>query len=119
MIGGAKVLLFGGQGQQTQLVGQGGLAQSQASGCFGLGAAPQPDHLLDAPGGVKGVQLAALQILQQSQRRRLTVVVVGQDGGDLFQLGQAAGTQPPLPGHQLIFAQPHPPHADRLQQSVL
>ena len=119
VVGRAKLLLLGCQGQKAQLVGQRGLAQSQTAGSLGLGAAPQPDDLLDAARRVKRVQLAALQIFEKSQRGGFAVVIVGKDSGDLFQLGQPAGTQPALPCHKLIFADADPPHADGLQQPVL
>ena len=104
------------RGQKAQLVGQRRLAQTQTAGSLGLGAAPQPDDLLDAARRVKRVQLAALQIFEKSQRGGFAVVIVGKDSGDLFQLGQPAGTQPALPRHKLIFADADPPHADGLQQ---
>ena len=42
VVGRAKLLLLGCQGQKAQLVGQRGLAQSQTAGRLGLRAAPQP-----------------------------------------------------------------------------
>ena len=119
VVGRAKLLLLGSQGQKAQLVGQRGLAQPQTAGRLGLGAAPQPDDLLDAARRVKRVQLAALQIFKQSQRGGFAVIIVGKDGGYLFQLGKPAGTQPALPCHKLIFADADPPHADGLQQPIL
>ena len=119
VVGGANLLLGRRQAEQPQFVGQRRLAQAQAAGSLSLGAAPKADHFPQAPGGVKGVQLAALDVLQKAQGGALAVRPVGQDGGHLIQLGQLAGPQPPLAGDQLVFAQPHPPHADGLQQPVL
>ena len=119
MVGGAQLLLRGRQRQQPQLVGQRGLAQPQAAGGLGLGAAPQADDLLDAARRVKGVQLAALQVFQQAQRRALAVVVVGQNRRDLLEFRQPAGAQAALARHQLVLVQPGAPHADGLQQPVL
>ena len=119
MAGRAKLLLFRRQGQQAQLVGKGRLAQPQPPRSLGLGAAPQPDDLFNAPRRVERVQLAALQIFQKPQRGRFAVVIVGQYRRHLVQLGQTAGAQAALPRHKLVFVQSDPPHADGLQKAVL
>ena len=115
----AELLLFLGEAEQTQLVGQRRLAQSQPPRRLGLGAAPQPDDLPDAPRRVKGVQLGALHVFQKAQRCGFALVKLRQDGGDLLQLGQTAGPQTALARHQLVAVQAKTAHAHRLEQSVL
>ena len=111
--------LVGVQLQEPQLVGEGGLRHAQTFGSLGLGAVPQHHHILHALCLFKGVQVGSLDVFQQAQRRGLLVAVVAEDGRDGGHLCQPAGTEPPLPCHQLIAAIRQLPHRDRLQQTVL
>ena len=112
-----KLPLVRRQLQQPQLVGEGGLCHAQPLGRLGLGAVPQHHHILHALCLFKGVQVGPLDVFQQAQRRGLLVAVVAEDGRDGGHLCQPAGTEPPLPCHQLVTTLDLP-HRDGLQQAV-
>ena len=109
--------MVGGQLQQPQLVGKGGLCHAQPFGRLGLGAVPKGDHIPQPLCLLKGVQVFPLDVFQQTQRRSPLVAAVAEDGRNGLHPGQLAGAEPPLPCHQLVTALDLP-HRDGLQQAV-
>ena len=114
-----ELLLVGGELKQPQFVGQGGLGHPQPLGGLGLGAAPEGQHVLQAPGLLKGVQVGPLDVFQQAQGGGLVVLIVPQDGGHPVHAGQLAGPQPPLPCDQLVPVGAQAADRHRLQQPIL
>ena len=113
-----KLPLVRRQLQQPQLVGEGGLCHAQPLGRLGLGAVPQHHHIPQALRLLKGVQVFPLQIFQKAQGSGPLVAVIAEDGRDGLHLCQLAGTEPPLPRHQLIAAIGCFPYRDGLEQAV-
>ena len=109
--------LVGGQLQQPQLVGKGGLCHAQPLGRLGLGAVPKGDHIPQPLCLLKGVQVFPLDVFQQTQRRSPLVAAVAEDSRNGLHPGQLTGTEPPLPCHQLVTTFDLP-HRDGLQQAV-
>ena len=87
--------LVGGQLQQPQLVGKGGLCHAQPLGRLGLGAVPKGDHIPQPLCLLKGVQVFPLDVFQQTQRRSPLIAAVTEDGRNGLHPGQLAGAEPP------------------------
>lgn len=67
---------------------------------------------------LKGVQVGPLDVFQQTQRGGALIVVITEDGRDGVHFSKAAGTEPPLPGYQLVASIRHFSHRDGLQQTI-
>ena len=76
-------------------------------------------QLFVALGLLQRVEVLALQILDERQLRRLAVVRLDDDGGNLGQAREPRGAPAALARDDLIIAGAEPPHGQRLQDAVL
>ena len=112
-----ELLLILGQLQQPQFVGKSRLCHTKPLGRLRLRTIPQDHHIPQSLCLLKGVQILALDVFQQTHRRRPLVGKIAEDGRDLLHLCHFAGTEPPLPRYQLV-AILGPAHRDGLEQTV-
>ena len=110
---------LGGELQQAELVGHGGLGFADLAGHRLLGEAGGLQKGLEGLGLLHEVQIPPLDVLDEGQEGGLVFVHRHHNAGHLGETGHAGGPQAALPGNQLVAAVLGPADGQRLEYAEL